>query len=170
MAEINVAPYKKARGSRISTRIDMTPMVDLGFLLITFFVLTTSFMKPTAIDLALPTRPCDMPPEVSESRTLQLFLCENNTLYYYNPLLNEKPQMIDFRDSKDVRNIFAEAKKAVQQKWNSADTMVVIIKPHPKSNYKNMVDILDEMNVNHVKYYALDDFKMPNDSLFLTQQ
>jgi biopolymer transport protein ExbD len=73
MAEMNVAPDKKTRGSRISTRIDMTPMVDLGFLLITFFVLTTSFMKPTAIDLTLPAKVCGRPPEVSESRTLQLF-------------------------------------------------------------------------------------------------
>jgi hypothetical protein len=82
-------------------------------------------------------------------------------------LLSETPQHIDFQDSKGMRNVFAEAKKAIQQKWNSADTMVVIIKPHPKSNYKNMVDILDEMNVNQVKYYTLDDFKMPEDSLFL---
>ncbi len=171
MAEMNIAPDKKARGSRISTRIDMTPMVDLGFLLITFFVLTTSFMKPTAIDLTLPAkRGCyERPPEVSESRTLQLFLGENNTLHYYNPLLDAKPQVIDFQDSKDVRTVFNKAKKAIQQKWNNADTMLVVIKPHPKSKYKNMVDILDELTLNRIKYYVLDDFKMPKDSLFLAQ-
>ena len=169
MADINIAKDGKKRKGRVSNRLDMTPMVDLGFLLITFFVLTTSFMKPNSIDLTIPAKDNGegKEQEVSKSRVLQLFLGENDKLYYYNSLLCDYPQVIDFQSSNKVREIFKTARLAIKEKWGKADTMLVLVKPSNKSKYKNMVDVLDEITLNQIKYYTFVDYKFPEDSIFL---
>jgi biopolymer transport protein ExbD len=168
MADINNANDGKKRKGRVSNRLDMTPMVDLGFLLITFFVLTTSFMKPNSIDLTIPAKNnCSEPPTVSKTRVLQVFLGENDKLYYYNPLLCDDPQVVDFQSSNNVREVFKTARLAIKEKWGKADTMLVLVKPSNKSKYKNMVDVLDEITLSQIKYYTFVDYKLPEDSVFL---
>lgn len=170
MAEIAQDSGGKGR-KKMSTRIDMTPMVDLGFLLITFFVLVTTFSKPSAMDLAIPAKPDPKdktpPPEVKESRVLQICLGEGNKLYWYRGVKDPKVEVIDFNQSASVRPIIQDIQQKVKQRWGTLDTMLVLIKPMKKSNYKNMVDLLDELSINKVKYYALMDFKLPEDSVIL---
>ena len=82
----------KKRSKKMSTRIDMTPMCDLGFLLITFFVLVTTFSKPSAMDLIIPAKEDKTvdPPPIKESKVLQIVLGDNDKLYYFRGVKDPK--------------------------------------------------------------------------------
>src|SRR5580698_376473 len=92
MAEVNTGggggggKHQKKRAKKLSTRIDMTPMVDLGFLLLTFFMLTTTFSQPKIIELTPPIKDKDNPTKV-DTTTLTVLLGKSDTVYYYNGLL-----------------------------------------------------------------------------------
>ncbi len=143
---------KKAK--KLSTRIDLTPMVDLGFLLITFFIFTTTMSQPTAFKLNLP-KDTDKPEEqnkVKESGVLTLLLGKNDQVYYYEGTL--APDASNFKSSnfKEIRNEILSKKKSTDPK-----DFVVVIKADKDCTYKNVVDILDEMLINEVKRYATVD-------------
>jgi len=82
----------KRRSKRLSTHIDMTPMVDLACLLLTFFMLTTAFNKPKVMEIILPEKPKDEKPEdapqVDDRRALNIILIENDKVLWYNGLAN----------------------------------------------------------------------------------
>lgn len=79
----------KKRGKKLSTRVDFTPMVDLGFLLITFFMLTTSMNKPQTMEINMPVKEKnDEPTKVPASQTITLLLAKNDTVVYY--FMNQK--------------------------------------------------------------------------------
>ena len=142
------------KGKKLSTRVDLTPMVDLGFLLITFFIFTTTMSQPTAMRLYLP-KDTDKPEEqnkVKASGALSLMLGKNNGVFYYEGEL--LPDGSNFKSSnfKDIRQVIIDKKKSTKP-----DDFVVVIKPGPESTYKNTVDMLDEMTINDVKRYALVD-------------
>ncbi|MGE5353048.1 MAG: ExbD/TolR family protein [Acidobacteriota bacterium] len=146
---------KKKKGKKMSTRIDLTPMVDLGFLLVTFFMLTTTFSKPQTMEINLPVKPqpgekVDAP-EVKASKTMTVILGENNKVFWYKGMPNENPDLkvTNFSES-GVRKDLLEQNQMVKD-------LIVLIKPTDKSTYKNVVDILDEMNICNVKRYALVD-------------
>jgi biopolymer transport protein ExbD len=142
------------KGKKLSTRVDLTPMVDLGFLLITFFIFTTTMSQPTAMRLFLP-KDTDKPEEqnkVKASGALTLMLGKNNGIFYYEGEL--LPDGSNFKSSnfKEIRQVIIDKKK----KTNPED-FVVVIKPGAEATYKNTVDMLDEMFINDVKRYALVD-------------
>ncbi|MGP8216541.1 MAG: ExbD/TolR family protein [Bacteroidia bacterium] len=83
--------HQKKRAKKLSTRIDMTPMVDLGFLLLTFFMLTTTFSKPKVIGLTPPVKDNSHKTEV-DTTSLTIVLSGNNKVYYYKGQL---PQSLD---------------------------------------------------------------------------
>src|SRR6186713_2520724 len=129
---------KKAK--KLSTRVDLTPMVDLGFLLITFFIFTTTMSQPTAMRLALPddrVKPEDQN-KIKQSGALTILLGRDNNVFYYEGEL--APDASNFKASnfKDIRDEIISRKR-------SADTnLVVVIKPSDECTYKNVIDILDE--------------------------
>ncbi len=140
---------KKAK--KLSTRVDLTPMVDLGFLLITFFIFTTTMSQPTGMKLNLP-KDTDKPEEqnkVKESGVLTLLLAKNDKVYYYEGTL--APDASNFKSSnfKEVRNEILSKKRSTDPK-----DFVIVIKPDADCTYKNVVDMLDEMLINDVKRYA----------------
>ena len=142
------------KGKKLSTRVDLTPMVDLGFLLITFFIFTTTMSQPTAMKLLLP-KDTDKPEEqnkVKASGALTIMLGKNDGVYYYEGEL--LPDASNFKSSnfKDIREEIINKKKAT-----NPEDFVVVIKPGPEATYKNTVDILDEMTINDVKRYAMVD-------------
>lgn len=167
---------KKAK--KLSTRVDMTPMVDLGFLLITFFIFTTTMSSPTTMDLYMP-KDTDKDEDLNkakESGALTILLGKNNEVFYYEGQL--LPDASNFKSSsfKDIRTEIINKKKEVMKKhvhddkcpaiWakhggdkNSCldQDLVVVIKPNQESTYKNTVDILDEMTINDVKRFAMVD-------------
>ena len=139
----------KVRSKKTSTRIDMTPMVDLAFLLLTFFVMTTTLNKPQTMEITMPEKPKneDKPPVVNEKRVLTLVLGQNDKVYWYLGITDPKIEVTDFSPN-GVRNVLMKENADIKD-------MVVLIKPSDESRYKNVVDILDEMNISNIGRYAL---------------
>ena len=136
---------KKAK--KMSTRVDMTPMVDLGFLLITFFIFTTTMAQPTAMNLFMP-KDVDKPEDqnkVKESGAFTILLGKQDIVYFYEGL---DPAT----DVKTIRDEIIRKKQSTK-----ADDLVIIIKPSEDATYKNTVDILDEMTISEIKRYAMVD-------------
>jgi biopolymer transport protein ExbD len=156
----------KKRAKKMSTKIDMTPMVDLAFLLLTFFMLTTTFSKPTIMQVTMPVKEKknDDPTVLKASDAFTVLLGADNKIYYYEGLLDAttKPELkLSSYDANGIRKTLLDRRRA------NAGT-VVLIKPDDKSNYKNMVDILDEMNITDQKKYALVDISKADEDLIKT--
>jgi biopolymer transport protein ExbD len=156
----------KKRAKKMSTKIDMTPMVDLAFLLLTFFMLTTTFSKPTVMQVTMPVKEKNEEEKtvLKASDAFTVLLGENNKLYYYDGLLDNttKPELkLSSYDANGIRKVLLERRQANPK-------VVVLIKPDDKSNYKNMVDILDEMNITDQKKYALVDISKADQDLIKT--
>jgi len=169
---------KKAK--KLSTRVDMTPMVDLGFLLITFFVFTATMSSPTTLDLNMPKdiKKQEDQTEVKESSVLTIMLGKADQEYYYEGKLVVDATGNNFKQTtfKGIRDIIINKKKEVMDRYyqrpdpaceakakaegkpvsNCADKdFVVIIKPSDDATYRNTVDMLDEMTINQVRTYAM---------------
>ena len=84
-------PTNQKRINKKNTRVDLTPMVDVGFLLITFFVFTTQLSQPTAMNLNTPYDQVDTKDEICESCVLTLFLQADNTIQYYEGMPESNP-------------------------------------------------------------------------------
>ncbi len=146
---------KKHGAKKMSTRLDLTPMVDLGFLLVTFFMLTTTFSKPQTMEINLPVKPKGEITEEGQnalkaSKAFNIIIAEDNKLYYYLGMANdpiEGPILTNF-SADGIRKILLEKNSSIKD-------MVVLIKPTNDAIYKNVVDILDEMNISDIKRYAL---------------
>jgi biopolymer transport protein ExbD len=161
MAEMDTSGgggHKKGPGvkkqKKLSTRVDLTPMVDLGFLLITFFIFTTTMSQPTAMQLFLP-KDTEKPEEqnkVKASGALTLMLGKNDVIYYYEGELLPDGSNFKTTTFKEIRTVILDKKKSTDPK-----DFVVVIKPDNEATYKNTVDILDEMTINDVKRYAMVD-------------
>src|ERR1700691_3618833 len=90
MAELDTSGggHKKGpgvkKGKKLSTRIDLTPMVDLGFLLITFFLFTTTLAKPKTMEINMPyDKHIDEPQKVKSSAALTILLSKDHRVFYY---------------------------------------------------------------------------------------
>lgn len=150
------------RSKKLSTRVDLTPMVDLAFLLISFFMLTTQLKKSVAMDLSMPKKaetPIDNVP-VAGSKVLNLIADKNDVLWYYPDVVVAGLKKVDY-SAKGLRKVILDRQKEVDAKWGKdekGDTkMVCLIKLTDDANYKNMVDILDEMDITKTKIYAIQD-------------
>jgi biopolymer transport protein ExbD len=200
MADVNTGDdgggkkkHGKQRAKKSSTRIDMTPMVDLGFLLLTFFILTTTFNKPQAMEINMPVKDKDLTDEeknkVPAEHTLNLILTDNNVVYWYFgvpdpnkplPSLTKTNYTQDgirkllIAENNKRHNMFNQIeiwKKEVSigkmeeadykeklkafREENKLSSLIVLIKPDKESNYKNVVDALDEMAICNIGSYAL---------------
>lgn len=142
------------KGKKLSTRVDLTPMVDLGFLLITFFIFTTTMSQPTAMRLFLPkdTEKPEDQNKVKASGALTLIPAKDNSIFYYEGELATDGSNFKSSNFKEIRDVIINKKKST-----NPEDFVVVIKPTPEATYKNTVDILDEMTINEVKRYALVD-------------
>jgi biopolymer transport protein ExbD len=136
------------RSKKRSTRVDLTPMVDLGFLLITFFVFTTSLSKPKSMKLLLPRDSRD-PMLLKESAVLTLFPSGNDRLFFYEGMDPSKLQSARFQSLREII-------RSKQFRTNPAEFMI-IIKPTSTCSYKNTISVFDEMIIDQVKSYALVD-------------
>jgi biopolymer transport protein ExbD len=148
-SESGKAKDGKVRSKKASTKIDMTPMVDLAFLLLTFFMLTTTFNKPQTMEIAMPEKPKteDKIPLVNEKKVLTVVLGKDDKVYWYRGITDPKVELTNF-SATGIRKVLVEQKAQITD-------MVVLIKPSDESKYKNVVDILDEMQIGNIARYAL---------------
>lgn len=162
MAEIQESgggDKKKGRGKKHSPKVDMTPMVDLAFLLITFFMLTTTFSKPQSMQLNMPDKSDNEEKQASKaSESLTLILSDKNKVVWFQgiPDENAKLEEVDY-SSEGLRKLIVDKTKEVGVDGEGKNKIVIIIKPSEKSKYKNVVDVLDEMNITHSQRYAIVD-------------
>lgn len=140
---------------RHSIRVDMTPMVDLGFLLITFFIFSTVMVKPTAMKLNMPVKGGSTPS--AESKTLTLLLKESGDIICYAGFAkdNAAPQKINIDNEAEVLRNIIRQKIAILSSHTKPDTLTVIIKPALESDYSTLVKAMDEMMINDVHKYAI---------------
>ena len=183
MAELNTGDGGGGKGGKVrskkqNSKVDLTAMVDLAFLLITFFMLTTTLSKPQSMSLGLPDKdPKDKTPpvKVDENRTMTIMLGDNNKIIRYvgllaTPVAGGAPK--DFAYGKGgIREELLKRKKLVLEysaaKGKPKDGIIVIIKPTKKSNYRNLVDILDEMVIAGVETYAIVPEFTPEEATLL---
>jgi biopolymer transport protein ExbD len=174
MAEMDTSSgggHKKGPGvkksKKLSTRVDLTPMVDLGFLLITFFIFTTTMSQPTAMKLFLP-KDTDKPEEqnkAKESGALTVLLGSNDAVFYYEGQLDATGSNFKSTTMKQVRDVIIEKKRRTP-----VEDLVIVIKPGAEATYRDVVDILDEMTINDIKRYALVDISDVEEQLVKLSQ
>jgi biopolymer transport protein ExbD len=162
MAEIQTTTAKKHTNKKVikkSTRVDLTPMVDLGFLLLTFFVFTTAMTKPTAMNLITPNdKDISMPIKICETCALTVMLDDNDKIFYYEGMPENNPVVKETAFTTDgIRKVLLQKLAAVKATKGTADDMVLIIKPGAASAFKNFVDMVDEVTINNIKHYFIDE-------------
>jgi biopolymer transport protein ExbD len=157
---------KSPRQRKKSTRIDMTAMVDVAFLLLTFFILTTTMAQSTAFELTTPDQKSPAP--VPESKVMTIYLGENDQVHYAVHVNGSEQPTVESTNFSDggIRNAIQDhlnrfpnrcpkdvAKEEILQGrcWDP----IIVLKPMKASKYRNVVDILDEMQINGVRKYAL---------------
>ena len=183
MAELNTGDGGGAKGGKVrskkqNSKVDLTAMVDLAFLLITFFMLTTTLSKPQSMSLGLPDKdPIDKTPpvKVDENRTMTIMLGENNKIIRYvgllaTPVSGGAPKEFTY-GKEGIRKELLSRKQSVLE-YSTAlgkpkNGIIVIIKPTKKSNYRNLVDILDEMVIAGVETYAIVPEFTPEETVLL---
>lgn len=174
---------KKGKPERKILRVDFTPMVDMNLLLITFFMFCTTLSIPQIMDVAMPTDKGEQP--VPDSKSVTVILGENDKVYYYEGLANyEDYTSLKETNTLGLRNMLltrnnanmSKIKELRQKRYKkqitekefkemssnvkkSKDGLIVLIKPTEKSNYKNLVDALDEMQICGVGKYTIVDLE-----------
>jgi biopolymer transport protein ExbD len=135
----------KKQKKRISVRIDMTPMVDVIMLLLTFFMLTTVFTTPQTMEINIPPEN-QTQVEVAESSLLTLRVIDNGTIYY-NIGVN-MPVKIEF---KDLHQFFVDHLRENPK-------LICLLKVNRKGTYDMMVNIMDEINLAGLTRFSLAPF------------
>jgi biopolymer transport protein ExbD len=165
MAELNLPQtFKKRIGvqciKKANLKIDMTPMVDLGFLLVTFFVFTTQISQPSVTNLYMPHD--GVSTKIADSKSLTFLLGNDNHVYYYfgnikDAVKSNKVFQTTYDEFKGMGNIIRLKQNELEQRKIDRKELIVLIKPDQKTSYKNMMYAIDEMLINEVTRYALLD-------------
>jgi len=172
MAELNnnasgAETPKKVRSQKLNSKIDLTAMVDLAFLLITFFMLTTTLSEPKSMDLSMPDEGPSMP--VDENRTMTILVGNDNKAKCFMGKQADASKEIAV-GTRELRGELAVRKKQVlaysTAKGKPEQGLIVLIKPGEQSNYGNLVDILDEMAISEVPSYAIVEMEKSESELF----
>lgn len=169
MAEIHLptAGHRKSgvrRSKKLSTRIDLTPMVDLGFLLITFFLLTTTLAKPRAMAIAMPYKgPLEAPPTTwKKGQTMTLLLSDHHRIYYYDGFDDHPALRQTSFVQQGVRQVIIDKIKRVKALQAAgvlrpANEAAFLVKPDTGSTFEDFVQIMDELSICNVNMKAMVD-------------
>lgn len=160
MAEVITQEKFGGKQKKKNVKIDMTPMVDLNFLLLMFFMFTSSFSKPNVMDLGLPAKDPNPINEhvIDDGNQITFIIGENNRIFYHQS--NEKDlteaglKETDY-NSLNVSKIISEA----YQKAPKKDIFTIIVKPTDDANYKNFVDMMDNISISKKERYGISDIK-----------
>jgi hypothetical protein len=175
-----------------STRIDMTAMVDVAFLLLTFFVLTATMQDFSVMTLTMPPKADDVPEEdkkvdVDEEKVMTLILGDNDKVTYYWKITNPDIDSTTFAAKGGIRDVIMnhltgdhrgsrkmcrdikreQRRDLTEEEKKSCWDPIFIIKPRYNCKYRNLVDLLDEMAITEAPKYAIDKFTEKDSLLIL---
>jgi biopolymer transport protein ExbD len=162
MAELDTSGGGKHKGGKVrskksSTRVDLTAMVDLAFLLITFFMLTTTLAKKKEMDVTVPdnsVKSQNLP--IAATRSMTILLGSHNKVEWYMGEAGKSAPTVDSYGKDGLRKALIENGKQVASTHAAPDNfMIVVIKPSDKSTYENFVTVLDEMSITNVQSYGI---------------
>ncbi|PZU86765.1 MAG: biopolymer transporter ExbD [Chryseobacterium sp.] len=167
MAEVQVNDRSKGktRSGRVGIKVDMTPMVDLGFLLITFFLFSTNFSKPNVLDLGLPAKGPHGPVDIDYRNSITFILGKEGKVFYYQ---DEKKNLND-NSLKEVSFDKFEVAKTIESakaKAPKKEIFTIIIKPTDDSQYKTLVDMLDELAITKSERYGISEMNDKEKDLY----
>jgi biopolymer transport protein ExbD len=155
MADVDVSQSKgkqkhggKKKKKRIAVRLDMTPMVDVAFLLLTFFMLATSMSKPQTMEINLP--PSETKADVAESNLLTLRISEDFRIFWN--IGTEKPTTVDGKEKKEKLIALG---RLLKERNAANPKLITLIKVDGKAKYIDMVDVMDELNINNIQRFSL---------------
>jgi len=132
---------KKKKTRRVGVRIDMTPLVDIAFLLLTFFMFSTSMSRPQTMEINLP--PQDVKVEIAESNLLTLRIDSDGTIYWSTGI--EAPQRLEF----------SQLRSFLVERSGSNPKLVTVVKVHREGKYEMMVNMIDELALANVTRFSL---------------
>lgn len=132
---------KRKRMRRLGVRLDMTPMVDVAFLLLTFFMLTTTMNRPQTMEINLPPEKTTV--EVAQSNLLTLRVKEDGMIFWN--ISDQPPVKVEYKD----------LRKLMMQQIAANPKLITLIKVDRKGKYHMMVDIMDEMNLANIQRFSL---------------
>ncbi|WP_345991719.1 biopolymer transporter ExbD [Chryseobacterium sp. Chry.R1] len=159
MAEVIAQEKSGGKQRKKLIRVDMTPMVDLGFLLITFFMFTTNFTKPNVMDLGLPAKSPTPPTNVVDNKNQVTFIIgKDNRIFYHQEAKGD----LNTSNLKETDYNGVNISKIISKAYNDApikDNFTIIIEPTDDSNYKNFVDMLDNIAISKKERYGITDMK-----------
>ncbi|WP_291145733.1 ExbD/TolR family protein [Flavobacterium sp. UBA7680] len=171
---------QKIRSKKLSSRVDLTAMVSVSFLLIIFFMLVGELSKPKVMDYNIPGcidenlfLGCNMP---DENRTYTILLDDNNRIITYSGLIFvpiEAPKEVQYGKSGIRKELLERNRKVLEysaQRGKPGRGITVIIKPSKKSNYGNLVDILGEMKITGINSYSIIDDYTPEETNLLASK
>jgi biopolymer transport protein ExbD len=142
-----------------AVRVDMTPMVDLGFLLITFFMFTTRLSEDKALKLNVPVPDKDNPMVVKCSKTLTLTPESGGNVKWVECVngVEVPPVFASLYNDKQVRHMLMDKRKQMKEFYGDPKEFFVIIRPDSTCSYKVLIDLIDEMTINEVTRYTIVD-------------
>jgi len=157
-----------SKSGKTAPAVDLTPMVDLGFLLIAFFMFTTTMSKPFAMNIQMPYKgeELDKPSLIKESTAMTLLLGKEHQLHYYEGIqevnLGDKLVASGFEGNSNIRNKIKEKKAAIKAlvakgELEAGDDLIVVIKASEMATTDDLVKVLDEMAISKVPVYSLTD-------------
>ncbi len=134
--ELGLRPKPKRPG----IRVDMTPMVDVAFLLLIFFMVTTVFRRPLAMEINMPEPGAKV--EVPESNVMTVYVEENSVRY-----------KIGKGDLTDLK--WADVTQTLQDNAAANPDLIVLVKVSPTARYERMVDMMDNLDDAHMQRFSL---------------
>jgi biopolymer transport protein ExbD len=137
---------KQKKKKRIPVRIDMTPMVDVVMLLITFFMLTTVFNTPQTMEINLPPN-MDTRVEVSDLDLMTLRVIADGTIMWNMGI--EPPVIIEFKDLRQM----------LVAKLKDRPKLITLVKVEREGTYEMMVNLMDELNLSSITRFSIAPFK-----------
>jgi biopolymer transport protein ExbD len=153
----------KVRRKKTNIHLDMTPMVDLGFLLITFFMLTAVLTKPYVLQILKPKideSVTEKRPPINEKNLLTLVLSENNSVYWFIGQNSPTIHRSNF-SAEGIRKVLLQKKKEIKK-------LHVFVKATDKSRYQNLIDVLDEISITGIEHYSMMSLT-PTDSRLVAE-
>jgi len=146
----------RKRPQRLGFHLDMTPMVDVAFLLLTFFMLTTTFSKLNTMEIKMPPEGSEV--RVAANNVLTLRIADDSMAYC--SLGSAAPQRVPLYDSRDSRQLAlsSELRQHLKQQMTSNKKTVIVIKISEKAKYRHLVALLDELNLMNIERFSLEDY------------